>query len=84
MVSDVILAQRRSEDVSIAHDVFEEKLIHRLFIVLFRVVDFVLDLCINNMVLLNYFRLPRLFLVGFSFISSFIEYMIYSLPHFPS
>ena len=70
---------------STAYDIFKEKLIHGLFIILFRVVDFVLDLCIDSKVLLNCFRLPRHSLVGFSYISSFTEYMIcshYLLPSF--
>ena len=52
VISDVVLARQRSGNVSTAHDVFKEKLIHRFITVLFRVVDLVLDLCTDNMVLL--------------------------------
>ena len=78
VVFDIILARRRSENVSATHDVFKEKLIHRFITVLFRVVDFVFDLCIDNTVLSNCFRLPRCSLVGFLFIPYFIEHMFCS------
>ena len=52
MDPNVVLARRRSENVSTAHDVFKEKLIHRFITILFRVIDFVFDLYTDNMVLL--------------------------------
>ena len=60
------------------HDVFKENLIHRFITVLFRVVDFVLDLYTDNTVLLSCLRLPHCSLVGFLFISSFTKHMICS------
>ena len=77
VVFDVVLAHDVQRTFSIAHDVFKEKLIHRFIIVLFRVIDFILDFCIGNTVFIKFAQdVLIISLVGFVSYLSFTEHFI--------